>query len=153
MWESGNFMPDTANPQGAIPLAKSGISVENDRYSCVVRDAMNVETVRINLRYEQADLESLFRYAYAHDVVQAGRYDLRRSPRLNIWTHTWVYPACRAESSLMFSLEFDLKTASLMSVMLQPGFDWEAFLDELAKLETAALGDVVYGRRRAEPIV
>jgi hypothetical protein len=37
--------------------------------------------------------------------------------------------------------------------MLQPGFDWEAFLDELARLEKAALGDVVYGKRRAEPIV
>ena len=70
---------------------------------------MNVETVRINLRYEQADLESLFRYAHAHDVVQAGRYDLRRSPRLNIWTHTWANPGCRAESSLMFTLEFDLE--------------------------------------------
>jgi hypothetical protein len=51
----------------------------------------------------------------------------------------------------MFSLEIDLNTASLMSVMLHPGFDWEAFLDELAKLETAALGDVVYGKRHCEP--
>ena len=114
---------------------------------------MNVETVRTNLRYDQADLKLLFRYAHAHDVERAGRYDLRRSPRLNIWTHTWANPACRAESSLMFTLEFDLKTASLLSVMLQPGFDWEAFLDELARLEKAALGDVVYGKRRAEPIV
>ena len=114
---------------------------------------MNAETVRVNLRYDQADLEFLLRYAHAHDVGLAGRYDLRQSPRLNIWTHTWANPACRAESSLMFSLEFDRNTSSLMSVMLQPGFDWEAFLDELAKLEMAALGDVVYGKRRAEPIV
>jgi hypothetical protein len=114
---------------------------------------MNAETVRVNLRYDRADLEFLLRYAHAHDVGQVGRYDLRRPPRLNIWTHTWANPACRAESSLMFSLEFDRNTSSLMSVMLQPGFDWEAFLDELAKLEMAALGDVVYGKRRAEPIV
>ena len=53
----------------------------------------------------------------------------------------------------MFSLEFDWNTASLMSVMLQAGYDWQVFLDELAKLERAALGDVVYGKRRAEPIV
>jgi len=112
---------------------------------------MNAEVVRINLRYDQADLESLFRYAHAHDVGQAGRYDVRKWPRLNIWTHTWANPTCRAESSLMFSLEIDLNTASLMSVMLHPGFDWEAFLDELAKLETAALGDVVYGKRHCEP--
>ncbi len=113
---------------------------------------MNAETVRGNLRYDQADLEFLLRYAHAHDVGQTGRYDLRQWPRLNIWTHTWANPACRAESSLMFSLEFDRNASSLLSVILQPGFDWEAFLDELAKLETAALGDVVYGKRRAEPI-
>ena len=53
----------------------------------------------------------------------------------------------------MFSLEFDLNTASLMSVMLQPGYDWQVFLDELATLERAALGEVGYGKRRAEPIV
>ena len=33
-----------------------------------------------------------------------------------------------------------------MSVMLLPGFDWEAFVDELARLERAALGKSVYGR-------
>jgi hypothetical protein len=37
-------------------------------------------------------------------------------------------------------------------VLLQPSYDWEIFLDELARLERAALGDIVYGRRRAEPI-
>jgi hypothetical protein len=116
------------------------------------RDAMNAELVRINLRYDRADLESLFRFAQDHDVERAGRYDLRKPPRLNIWTHAWISPGCRAESSLMFSLEFDGNTASLMSVELQPGYGWEVFLDELARLEKAALGDTVYGRRRAEPI-
>jgi hypothetical protein len=33
-----------------------------------------------------------------------------------------------------------------------PGYDWKIFLDELARLERAALDDVVYGKRRAEPI-
>ena len=112
---------------------------------------MNAESVRINLRYDRADLKSLLRYAKAHDVEIDGRYDIRRPPRLNIWTHNWIHPGCRAESSLMFTLEFDWNTASLMSVMLQPGYDWQVFLDELAKLEMAALGDTVYGTRRAEP--
>ena len=85
------------------------------------RDAMNAENVRINLRYDRADLKSLLRYAHAHDVERGGRYDIRKPPRLNIWTHTWINPGCRAESSLMFSLEFDWNTASLMSVRLQPG--------------------------------
>lgn len=114
---------------------------------------MNAENVRINLRYDRADLKSLLRYAKAHDVELDGRYDIRRPPRLNIWTHNWIHPGCRAESSLMFSLEFDWNTASLMSVMLQLGYDWAIFLDELARLERAALGDTVYGRRRAERMV
>ena len=114
---------------------------------------MNAETVRTNLRYDQADLKLLFRYAHAHDVERAGRYDLRRSPRLNIWTHTWTNPGCRAESSLMFSLEFNGKTASLESVGFQPGYDGQVFLDELARLEKAALGHAVYGKRRREPIL
>jgi hypothetical protein len=117
------------------------------------RDAMNAEHVRINLRYERTDLKSLLRYAKAHDIERDGRYDIRKPPRLNIWTHTWIHPGCRAESTLMFSLEFDWNTASLMSVVLQPRYNWPVFLDELAKLERAALGDTVYGKRRAEPIV
>ena len=113
---------------------------------------MNAETVRINLRYDRADLKSLLRYAKAHDVELDGRYDIRRPPRLDIWTHNWIHAGCRAESSLMFSLVFDWKTASLRSAVLQPGYDWETFLDELAKLERAAFGGVLYGKRRAEPI-
>jgi hypothetical protein len=85
---------------------------------------MNVDIVRINLRYELADLELLFRYASAHDVERNGRYDIRKPPCLNIWTHTWLNPGCKAESSLMFALEFDRNTASLMLVLLQPGYDW-----------------------------
>jgi hypothetical protein len=113
---------------------------------------MNAETVWANLRYERADLRLLFRYAKAHDVEWNGRYNLRKPSCLNVWTHTWLNPGCKAESSLMFSLEFDWNTASLMSVVLQPGYDWQVFLDELARLEKAALGDTVYGKRRAEPI-
>ena len=111
---------------------------------------MNAENVWINLRYDEADLKSLLAYARAHDVERDGRYDIRIPPRLNIWTHTWIHPGCRAESSLMFSLDFDWKTGSLMSVRLQPEYDWAIFLDELATLERAALGETVYGRRRAE---
>jgi hypothetical protein len=106
---------------------------------------MNNENVRIKMLYCRDDLKSMLRYAKAHDVERGGRYDIRRPPRLNIWTHHWIHSGCRAESSLMFSLEFDWNTASLMSVILQPGYDWEIFLDELAMLERAALGDVVYG--------
>ena len=111
---------------------------------------MPIQTVRINLRYDRADLITILRYAKAHDVERDGRYDIKKPPLLNIWTHTWSNPGCRIESCLMFSLEFDGSTARLMSVLLQPGYDWEIFLDELGTLERAALGYAVYGRSRVE---
>jgi hypothetical protein len=116
------------------------------------RGAINAKDVFVNLQYGQVELKFFFKYANAHDVEVDGRYDIRTPPLLNIWTHNWINPGCRAESSLMFSLKFDWKTASLTSVQLQPGFDWQVFLDELAKLERAALGGVMYGKRREERI-
>ena len=89
------------------------------------------------------NLKQILRYAKAHDVERNGRYDFRMPPRLNIWTHAWSNAGCREESCVMFSLKFDWKTASLISVVLMPGFDWEAFLDELMRLERAALGNPV----------
>ena len=101
---------------------------------------MNAEFVRVNLRYDQADLESLFRYARAHDVVQAGRYDLRRSPPAQ------HLDAHLGQSSLPGRIVADVQpridrnTASLMSVIVQPGYDWPVFLDELARLEKRRWG-------------
>jgi hypothetical protein len=112
---------------------------------------MQAQTMRINLRYDSAELKQILLYAKAHDVEQDGRYDFRRPPRLNIWTHTWTNAGCREESCMMFGLEFDWKTASLMTVMLRLGYDWECFLDELARLERAAMGNTVYGKSRCEP--
>ena len=115
---------------------------------------MQAQTVQINLRYERAELKQILRYAKAHDVERNGRYDVRRlPPLLNIWTHAWINAGCKAESCVMFSLEVDRKTATLMFVMLMPGFDWEAFMDELATLERAALGKSVFGRTRREPTI
>ena len=58
------------------------------------------------------------------------------------WTDATTYESRPAQ--------FDWNTASLMSVIMQPGYDWQVFLDELARLERAALGDVVYGKSRYE---
>ena len=87
----------------------------------------------------------------AHDVEHNGHYDFWIPPSLNIWTHTWSNAGCKAEACVIFSLEFDWKTASVRSVMLRLGYDWECFLDELARLEMAALGTAVYGKSRYEP--
>jgi len=113
---------------------------------------MNAQHVRVNLPYDRADLKILLRYAKAHDIEVDGRYDFGMPPRLNIWTHPQSNPGCRAESSLMFSLEFDGHSAALMSVVMMPGYDWAIFLDEMTKLERAALGYVIYGKRREERI-
>jgi hypothetical protein len=109
------------------------------------------QNVRIILPYDREDLKSLLRYAKAHDVERDGRYDIRKPPRLNVWTHHWGNPGCRAESCPMFMLEFNWKTASLMSVMMQPGYSRAIFLDELARLERAALGKLIHGLHRGEP--
>ena len=115
---------------------------------------MQVQTVQINLRYKRAELKQILRYAKAHDVERNGRYDfLRLPPLLNIWTHAWSNAGCKAESCVMFSLEVNWKTATLMFVVLMPGFDWEAFVDELATLERAALGKLIYGRTRRESTI
>ena len=70
---------------------------------------MQAQTVRINLRYDRAELKQILRYAKAHDVERNGRYDFRMPPRLNIWTHTWSNAGCKAESCVMFSLEVRLE--------------------------------------------
>ena len=112
---------------------------------------MQSHTERINLQYERAELKQILRYAKAHDVERNGRYDfLRLPPLLNIWTHAWSNADCKAESCVMFCLEVDWKTAAVSFVTLMRGFDWDAFGDELAMLEWAALGKSIHGRTRRE---
>ncbi len=113
---------------------------------------MVAESVWVYLQYDPADLESLFAYANVHDVERSGRYDVRSPSVLNIWTHTWSNRGCRAESCLMCSLEFDLNTASLWLAVLHPGYDWQVFCDELARLEIAALGKTIWGELGVERI-
>ena len=126
-------------------------SAEGGGPSRNARNPIQTQYIRINLRYESPELKQILGYAKGNDVEQGGRYEIRGPRRLNIWTHTWCNTACRDESCLMFCLEFDLKTSTLMSVALMPYFDWEAFVDELAMLERAALGRSIYGSTRHGP--
>ena len=113
---------------------------------------MLAQTVRINLRYDRADLKQILRYANAHDVERNGRYDFWIPPSLNIWTHTWSNAGCKAEACVMFSLEFDWKTASLMSVMLSWATTGKAFSTNW-RGRMAALGNAVHGKSRCKPTV
>ena len=124
------------------------VNVGDRRLSRKAGNAMQAQKVQITLRYDGAELKQIIRYAKAHDVQRHGRYDFRTPPHLNIWTHAWCNTACREESCVMFRLEFDSKSSALMSVVLMPGFDVEAFVDELAMLEKAAVGRSVHGACR-----
>jgi len=128
-------------------------NAEDGRLARRARNAVQAQTVRINLQYDRAELSRILYYVKAHDRERQGRYDSRNALHLEIWTHAWHNSGCRKESCLMFSLEFDWRISTLMSVVLMPGFDWEAFVDELAILEKAALGESIYGRTRHEPTI
>ena len=110
---------------------------------------MDAQHLWINLRYHREDLRAILRYARHRGVDFGGRCDFDLPPRLNIWTHSWLNPSCKAESTLMFTIEVDWNTPSLLSVLMQPGYNQAIFLDELARLETAALGHVVWGKSRS----
>ena len=117
------------------------------------RDAARAQTVPINLQYGPAELMQILFYVKIHDLKRRGRYGSRKLLLITIWTHAWRNAGCRLESCAMFTLEFDWETSTLKSVALMPGFDWEAFVDELAMLEKAALGKSIYGRTRREPTI
>ena len=136
----------------AVVVCEFFKGIVGDRRVCrKARNSTQAHTVQVNLRYDKADLSRILLYVKAHDLERQGRYDSRIPSRLTIWTHAWRNTGCREESCVMFSLAFDWKTTSLMAVVLLSGYDWEAFVDELAVLERAALGKSVYGRRRREP--
>jgi hypothetical protein len=40
----------------------------------------------VDFAYTRPELETLFRYAHAHDVEQGGHYDAR-SAVINVWSH------------------------------------------------------------------
>ena len=115
------------------------------------KTSMLAHTVQVNLRYDKADLSQILLYVKAHDLERQGRYDSRNSPSQHL-------DARLAQRRMPEGIVRDVqprirrKTASLMSVVLLPGYDWDTFVDELAALERAALGNSVYGRRRREPM-
>jgi hypothetical protein len=117
------------------------------------RNAAPARRVAINLQYGPAELKQILLYVKAHGLKRRGRYGSRKLLRLTIWTHAWRNAGCRLESCAMFILEFDWKISTLKSVALMPGFDWDAFVDELTMLEKAALGKSIYGRTRREPTI
>jgi hypothetical protein len=99
----------------------------------------------VDFPYTRQELETLFAYARAHDVERGGRYDAR-SAAVNVWSHHWQHPATREESEIIGSFYFRWgDTPALWEIETDEGFGLEDLLQELGRLELAALGYVKHG--------
>jgi hypothetical protein len=106
---------------------------------------MHSARYRVDLPYRRPELAALFRYARAHDVEQGGRYDAR-SAAITVWSHHWLHPATREESEILGT--FYVRWADppvLSAIECDEGFGLEDLLQELGRLELAALGYMKHG--------
>jgi hypothetical protein len=107
---------------------------------------MGVQSLKMDWRYDPVDLDWLIAFAEEHDVERGGRYDADiYAPSIIVWSHSWIIPSCKEESTAMCILKFDRTRSSLVGFSILPGFDLEVALSELSILEKGALGTVVYG--------
>ena len=97
----------------------------------------------VDFAYTDQELQALFRYAYAHDVEQGGRYDAR-SAAINVWAHHWLKmppkrnPRPSAPSTCT-------GTPSAVEIETDEDFSLEDLMHELGRLELNALGLVTHG--------
>jgi hypothetical protein len=105
-----------------------------------------VQTTRhaVDFAYTRHELESLFRYAHAHDV-ERGRYDAR-SAAINLWSHHWLHDATRQESEILGTFYVRWGEAPVLyEIETDEGFALEDLMAELGRLELQALGFVKHG--------
>jgi hypothetical protein len=99
----------------------------------------------VDFHYTWPELDALFRYAHAHDVEQGGRYDAR-SAAINVWSHHWLNAATHAESDTIGTFYVDWgPTPKLWEIETDEGFSLEDLMQELGRLELAALGRAKHG--------
>ena len=60
----------------------------------------------VDLRYTEAELHAIFARANAEDVESGGRYDARAAA-INVWSHSWINDATRAESETIGTFYLD----------------------------------------------
>jgi hypothetical protein len=108
---------------------------------------MPLTKYRANFLYAREELFALFACAQAGDVEHSGRYDARGGV-LHVWSHPWITPALRDESTLVGRLYFDWLTDRLTQMEWEEGFECADVLHELALLEEQALGQVKHGQWR-----
>jgi hypothetical protein len=106
-----------------------------------------VQTTRhaVDFAYTRPELEALFCYARAHDVEAGGRYDARAAA-VNLWTHHWRHPATKEASELLgtFYVRWT-DPPTLWQIETDEGFGLADLMQELGRLELAALGRVKHG--------
>jgi hypothetical protein len=105
---------------------------------------MNSTRHAVDFAYTRQELEALFRYAHAHDVEQGGRFDAR-SAAINVWSHHWQHPVTREESDTIGTFYFHWEPTTLWEIETDEGFSLEDLMQELGRLELAALGRVKHG--------
>jgi hypothetical protein len=99
----------------------------------------------VDFAYTTQELQTLFRYAHAHDVEKGGRYDAR-SAAVNIWSHHWAHPATKEESETLGTFYVHwAPTPRLYEIETDAGFSLEDLMQELGRLELQALGWVKHG--------
>jgi hypothetical protein len=111
---------------------------------------MNGTMHLVDFPYTRAQLEAIFRCAHEHDVEKGGRYDAR-SAAINLWTHHWQHPATREESEIIGTFYVHwAPTPTLWEIATDEGFSLEDLMQELGRLELAALGYVKHGHPAAQ---
>ena len=107
---------------------------------------MNTTEHEVDLRYTEAELHAIFALARAEDVEKGGRYDARASA-INIWSHSWINDATRAESETIGTFYFHWADKNtLYLIECDEGFSCDDLLYELAILDEKALGYVTRTR-------
>lgn len=109
---------------------------------------MRTTTHDVDLRYTHADLHAFLAVQRREDVELGGRYD-GGTATINVWSHSWVTPALRRDSSHMGTFSFVWADEyRIYEIECAEGFSLDDLLHELAVLERKALGYIKYGRER-----
>jgi hypothetical protein len=98
----------------------------------------------VDFAYTRPELDSLFRYAHAHDVERGGHYDAR-SAAINVWSHHWMHPATHQESATIATFYVHWEPPALWEIETDESFSLEDLMVELGRLELNALGRVKHG--------
>jgi hypothetical protein len=107
---------------------------------------MSTTTHDVDLRYTRAELHAFLAVQRREDVELGGRYD-GGTAAIHVWSHSWITPALRRDSSPIGTFYFVWANEyRIFQIECDEGFSCDDLLHELAVLEQKALGYVKHGR-------